>query len=70
MVAAMPSGKRLGYIRVSGPDQNTVRQLDGVSVDKVQQRSQLHDRGCAISFRCGCGDDVVEAKDGPLNGLR
>jgi DNA invertase Pin-like site-specific DNA recombinase len=35
MVAAMPSGKRLGYIRVSGPDQNTVRQLDGVSVDKV-----------------------------------
>lgn len=35
MVAAKRGGKRVGYIRVSSVDQNTVRQLDGVQVDKV-----------------------------------
>ncbi|MBG6184937.1 DNA invertase Pin-like site-specific DNA recombinase [Arthrobacter sp. CAN_A214] len=29
------TGQRVGYIRVSTLDQNTVRQLDGVQVDKV-----------------------------------
>ncbi|MGG7465204.1 recombinase family protein [Plantibacter sp. YIM 135347] len=29
------TGKRIGYIRVSTLDENTVRQLDGVQVDKV-----------------------------------
>jgi DNA invertase Pin-like site-specific DNA recombinase len=28
-------GKRVGYIRVSSVDQNTVRQLDGIQVDKI-----------------------------------
>jgi DNA invertase Pin-like site-specific DNA recombinase len=35
MTAARRSGKRCGYIRVSSIDQNTVRQLDGVQLDKV-----------------------------------
>jgi DNA invertase Pin-like site-specific DNA recombinase len=35
MVAAQQGGKRIGYVRVSSVDQNTVRQLDGVQVDKV-----------------------------------
>ena|ERR1035441_5243560 len=35
MVAAKRGGKRIGYIRVSSVDQNTVRQLDGVELDKV-----------------------------------
>lgn len=35
MVAAKRGGKRIGYVRVSSVDQNTVRQLDGVLVDKV-----------------------------------
>jgi DNA invertase Pin-like site-specific DNA recombinase len=35
MVAAKRGGKRIGYIRVSSIDQNTVRQLDGIRVDKV-----------------------------------
>jgi DNA invertase Pin-like site-specific DNA recombinase len=35
MVAAKRGGKRIGYIRVSSIDQNTVRQLDGIQVDKV-----------------------------------
>ncbi|MBC7594167.1 MAG: recombinase family protein [Kineosporiaceae bacterium] len=30
-----PTGQRLGYVRVSTLDQNTVRQLDGVAVDRV-----------------------------------
>jgi DNA invertase Pin-like site-specific DNA recombinase len=34
MVAAKRGGKRIGYVRVSSIDQNTVRQLDGVQVDK------------------------------------
>lgn len=34
MVAKL-GGKRIGYIRVSSVDQNTVRQLDGVHVDKA-----------------------------------
>lgn len=29
------TGKRLGYIRTSTVDQNTARQLDGVSLDKI-----------------------------------
>lgn len=29
------TGKTIGYIRVSSADQNTVRQLDGVKLDKV-----------------------------------
>jgi DNA invertase Pin-like site-specific DNA recombinase len=29
------TGQKIGYIRVSSVDQNTVRQLDGVSLDKV-----------------------------------
>jgi DNA invertase Pin-like site-specific DNA recombinase len=29
------SGQRLGYVRVSTLDQNTVRQLDGIPVDKT-----------------------------------
>lgn len=29
------SGQRVGYVRVSTLDQNTVRQLDGISVDKT-----------------------------------
>lgn len=32
--AARRTGKRVGYIRVSSVDQNTVRQLDGVELDK------------------------------------
>lgn len=35
MVAAKRGGKRIGYIRVSSVDQNTIRQLDGVELDKV-----------------------------------
>ena len=35
MVAAKRGGKRVGYVRVSTVDQNTVRQLDGVELDKV-----------------------------------
>jgi DNA invertase Pin-like site-specific DNA recombinase len=35
MTAARRGGKRVGYIRVSTVDQNTVRQLDGVPLDKV-----------------------------------
>ncbi len=35
MTAARRGGKRVGYIRVSSIDQNTIRQLDGVQVDKV-----------------------------------
>jgi DNA invertase Pin-like site-specific DNA recombinase len=35
MVAAQRGGKRIGYIRVSTVDQNTIRQLDGVQLDKV-----------------------------------
>jgi DNA invertase Pin-like site-specific DNA recombinase len=35
MTAARRGGKRVGYIRVSSVDQNTVRQLDGVQLDKT-----------------------------------
>ena len=35
MTAARRGGKRVGYIRVSTVDQNTVRQLDGVELDKT-----------------------------------
>ena len=35
MTAARRGGKRIGYVRVSSIDQNTVRQLDGVQLDKV-----------------------------------
>lgn len=35
MTTAKRDGKRIGYIRVSRVDQNTVRQLDGVPVHKV-----------------------------------
>lgn len=35
MVAARRGGKRIGYVRVSSVDQNTVRQLDGIQVDKT-----------------------------------
>src|ERR1019366_5435347 len=35
MTAAKRGGKRCGYVRVSSIDQNTVRQLDGVQLDKV-----------------------------------
>src|SRR6266567_2909561 len=35
MTAARRGGKRIGYVRVSSVDQNTVRQLDGVQLDKV-----------------------------------
>jgi DNA invertase Pin-like site-specific DNA recombinase len=35
MTAAKQGGKRIGYIRVSSVDQNTVRQLDGVQLDKT-----------------------------------
>lgn len=31
----MSKGKQIGYIRVSTVDQNTVRQLDGIELDKV-----------------------------------
>ena len=34
MTPARKGGKRVGYIRVSSVDQNEVRQLDGVQVDK------------------------------------
>ena len=34
MVAAKRGGQRVGYVRVSSVDQNTVRQLDGVEVDE------------------------------------
>jgi DNA invertase Pin-like site-specific DNA recombinase len=32
---AVPDGRSVGYVRVSTGDQNTVRQLDGVKLDKV-----------------------------------
>ncbi|WP_348265321.1 recombinase family protein [Telmatobacter sp. DSM 110680] len=32
---AKRNGKRVGYVRVSSIDQNTIRQLDGVQLDKV-----------------------------------
>lgn len=35
MAAAKRGGKRIGYIRVSSVDQKTVRQLDGIQVDKT-----------------------------------
>jgi DNA invertase Pin-like site-specific DNA recombinase len=35
MAAARRGGKRIGYVRVSSIDQNTVRQLDGVRLDKL-----------------------------------
>jgi DNA invertase Pin-like site-specific DNA recombinase len=31
----MPTGQRVGYVRVSTTDQNTERQLDGVQLDRV-----------------------------------
>lgn len=34
MVAARRGGKRVGYLRVSTIDQNAVRQLEGVDLDK------------------------------------
>jgi Resolvase, N terminal domain len=34
MTPARRGGKRVGYIRVSSVDQNELRQLDGVQVDK------------------------------------
>lgn len=34
MAAAKRGGKRIGYLRVSTVDQNTVRQLDGIETDK------------------------------------
>jgi DNA invertase Pin-like site-specific DNA recombinase len=34
MVAARRGGKRIGYVRVSSVDQNELRQLDGIDVDK------------------------------------
>ena len=34
MTAARRSGKRIGYVRVSSVDQNEMRQLDGIDVDK------------------------------------
>ena len=35
MTAAKRGGKRIGYVRVSSIDQNTVRQLDGVQLDET-----------------------------------
>ena len=35
MTKAKQGGKRIGYIRVSSVDQNTVRQLDGIQLDRV-----------------------------------
>jgi DNA invertase Pin-like site-specific DNA recombinase len=35
MTAAKQGGKRVGYVRVSSVDQNAVRQLDGVALDKT-----------------------------------
>jgi DNA invertase Pin-like site-specific DNA recombinase len=35
MTPAKQGGKRVGYVRVSSIDQNTVRQLDGVTLDKT-----------------------------------
>lgn len=35
MAAARGGGKRVGYIRVSSVDQNTVRQLDEIELDKT-----------------------------------
>jgi len=35
MVAASKGGQRVGYVRVSSVDQNTMRQLDGVPVDEL-----------------------------------
>lgn len=35
MTPARQGGKRIGYVRVSSIDQNTIRQLDGVQLDKV-----------------------------------
>src|ERR1035441_3444041 len=35
MTPARRGGKRIGYVRVSSIDQNTVRQLDGIQLDKV-----------------------------------
>jgi len=35
MIAAQRGGKRIGYIRVSSVGQNTIRQLDGIQIDKV-----------------------------------
>ena len=29
------TGQQVGYIRVSSIDQNTIRQLDGLSLDKI-----------------------------------
>lgn len=34
MTAARRGGKRIGYVRVSSVDQNEMRQLDGIDVDK------------------------------------
>src|SRR5258708_4376311 len=34
MMSARRGGKRIGYVRVSSVDQNTVRQLDGIEVEK------------------------------------
>lgn len=35
MTPAKQGGKRVGYIRVSSVDQNTIRQLDGMTLDKT-----------------------------------
>ena len=29
------TGKKIGYVRVSSVDKNTIRQLDGIALDKV-----------------------------------
>lgn len=33
------TGKKIGYIRVSSVDQNTIRQLDGISLEKYSLRN-------------------------------
>ena len=35
MISTQRGGKRIGYVRVSSVDQNTIRQLDGIQIDRV-----------------------------------
>ena len=58
------TGQRIGYKRVSTIDQNTARQLDGVSVDKCFEdkasgRDTNRPQLCAALGYCREGDTLV-----------
>ena len=48
-------GKNVGYVRVSTTDQNTARQLDGVSLDRVfEERASAKSTDRPVLQECIC----------------